>query len=190
MFILGLLVISFMFVGCATSNPDKMVQLNRTEYMCKINPAPYSKLQGKRILLSTIIDNSKNTKLFNYYNPQMTIGYELYYSSRSNMQPVTSYFWYALKKAFECAGLRIEEYGPVYDAELTLTFTSLTDEEIQFTALLTKTGKLSYTKEYVVSMPKVQTHESSILKQRAYGMLDSIVVTMLNDPDFQKCFYD
>jgi hypothetical protein len=165
-FILCLLVIIFTIMGCVTP------------------------LQGKRILLSTIIDNSKNTTNLFYYNPKQTVGYELYYSSSSAMQPVVSYFWYSLKKAFECVGIRIEEYGLAYDAELSLTFTSLTDEEIKFTAVLIKMGKWLYTRDYVVSMPKVQTDENSILEQRAYGMLDSIATTILNDQNFQKALLD
>jgi hypothetical protein len=165
-FILCLLVIIFTIMGCVTPYPNKLVQLNRERYVCKADPAQFNKLQGKRILLSTIIDNSKNTTNLFYYNPKQTVGYELYYSSSSAMQPVVSYFWYSLKKAFECVGIRIEEYGLAYDAELSLTFTSLTDEEIKFTAVLIKMGKWLYTRDYVVSMPKVQTDENSILEQR------------------------
>jgi hypothetical protein len=179
-FILSLLVIFLMLIGCSTHG--------KVVYLCKIDPAPYSKLSGKQILLSTIKDNSKNTTNFYYYNPKQTIGYELYYSPHGMMQPVVSYFWYSLKKAFECAGVRIEESGPVYNAELSLTFNSLTDEEIKFTAVLTKIGKLLYTRDHVVTTPKVQTDENSILEQRAYGMLDLIVASILNDPDFQKAF--
>jgi hypothetical protein len=100
-----------------------------------------------------------------------------------------SYFWYALQKGFECAGVKIEEGGPVYDAELTLTIKSLTDEEITFQALLTKMGQLVCNKDFVIRMPKVETNEQSVLEQRAYRMLDSIVTTILSDPDIQKAFF-
>jgi hypothetical protein len=123
-----------------------------------------------------------------YYNPEKMIGYRLYNAENTLQQPVVTYFWYSLKKGFECAGIRIEEYGLVYDAELSLIFKSLTDEEIKFTMLLTKAGKLMYQQDYVVKMPEVQSKDHAVLEQRAYGMLDSIVKTILNDPDFQKAF--
>jgi len=185
-YLLCLPLMIFMLIGCATPYPSKLVQLNRERYVCKVDTASYSKLQGKRILLSTIIDKSKNTTNLFYYNPKQTIGYEMYYSSYSQMQPVVSYFWYSLKKAFECAGIKVEEYGLAYDAELSLTFSSLTDEEIKFTAVLLKIGKWLYTRDYLVTMPEVQTDENSILEQRAYGMLDSIVTAILSDLNFQK----
>ena len=102
-------------------------------------------------------------------------------------QPVVSYFWYALKKGFECAGIRIFSYG-LYDAELSLIFKSLTDEEIKFTMIVTKIGKLIYQHDYVIKMPEAQSKDHAVLEQRAYGMLDSIVRTILDDPDFQKAF--
>jgi hypothetical protein len=123
-----------------------------------------------------------------YYNPDKTIGYRLYSAENTLQQPLVTYFWYSLKKSFECAGVRIEEYGPIYDAELSLIFKSLTDEEIKFTMLVTKIGKLIYKQDYVVKMPEAQSKDHAVLEQRAYGMLDSIVRTILNDPDFQKVF--
>jgi hypothetical protein len=185
------LPVFFLLIGCAVMPyPDKFIQLNRERYVCNVDSAPYKKLHGKRILLASITDNSNNTTNLAYYNPKRTIGYDLYYSTRSMQQPVVSYFWYSLKKAFECTGVRIEESGPIYDAELTLTFNSLTDEKIIFSAVLTKIGKLLYEKEYIVVMPKVQKEEDSILEQRAYSMLDSIVRAILSDPYFQKAFDD
>jgi hypothetical protein len=84
----------------------------------------------------------------------------------------------------------IEEYGPVNDADLSLTFLSLTDEEIRFRALLTRQGTQAIEKEYTVTMTKVQMYEKALLEDRAYRMLDAIVATILNDPDFQKAFFE
>lgn len=156
-FIICLFVISSTFLGCApASSVVKVIELNRERYTCKIDLAQFSDYKGKRILLSSIEDKSKNTTNLYYYNPQQTIGYSLYYSSSSMQQPVVSHYWYALQKAFECAGLKIEEYGPAYDAELSLTFDSLTDEEIMFGANLIKSHKMPYSKNYAVRTPKVE----------------------------------
>ena len=104
-------------------------------------------------------------------------------------QPIVSYYWYALKKAFQCAGVKVMEYGPYYDAELTLIFNSLTDEEIQFQLDLIKNDKLAYTKDYIVRMPDIEASNAEMLEKRAYAMLDSIVSTILNDPNFQKALF-
>ena len=180
------LVSALIICGCGPYATN-IVDLNRDRYVCKINPAQFNNFQGKRILLSTIIDESKNTTNMGYYNPDQTIGYRLFYTKNSMQQPVVSYFWYALKKGFECAGIRIFSYG-LYDAELSLIFKSLTDEEIKFTMIVTKIGKLIYQHDYVIKMPEAQSKDHAVLEQRAYGMLDSIVRTILDDPDFQKAF--
>jgi hypothetical protein len=180
------LVSALIICGCGPYATN-IVDLNRDKFVCKINPAQFNNFQGKRFLLSTIIDESKNTTNLGYYNPDKTIGYRLSYSESSVQQPVVSYFWYALKKGFECAGIRIFSYG-LYDAELSFIFKSLTDEEIKFTMIVTKIGKLIYQHDYVIKMPEAQSKDHAVLEQRAYGMLDSIVRTILDDPDFQKAF--
>jgi hypothetical protein len=186
----GLLLTVLVMCGCAPY-ARTVVPLNRDSYICRNDPGQFGLFQGKRILLNTIRDESKNTSNLAYYSPEGTVGYQLFYSSEHTIQqPVVSYFWYALKKGFECAGVRIEEYGPIYDAELSLTFLSLTDEEVQFRALLMQKGVLSLQKEYAVTMPKVPIIKKDLLEDRAYRMLDTIVATILNDPDFQKAFFE
>lgn len=186
----ALLLTVLAMTGCAPY-ARMVVPLNREKYVCKNDPAKFTLFQGKRILLTTIRDESKNTSNLAYYNPEGTVGYQLFYSSRHEVQqPVVSYFWYALKKGFECVGVRIEEYATIFDAELSLIFLSLTDEEIQFRTLLTRKGVLTLQKEYAVTMPRVATVDKDLLEERAYRMLDAIVATILNDPDFQKAFFE
>jgi hypothetical protein len=186
----GLLLTVLMMTACAPY-ARTVVPLNRDNYICRNDPGQFSRYQGKSILLTTIRDESKNTSNLAYYNPEGTVGYQLFYSSdHSIQQPVPSYFWYALKKGFECAGIRIEEYGPIYDAELSLTLLSLTDEEIQFRALLTRNGVLTLQKEYAVAMPKLPVIDKGLLEDRAYRMLDAIVATILTDPGFHKAFFE
>jgi hypothetical protein len=186
----GLLPAVLVMTGCGPYT-STVVQLNREKYLCRNDPNQFSPYQGKRILLSTITDESKNTSNLAYYNPERTVGYQLFYSSQHQMpQPVVSYFWYALQKGFECGGVRIEEHGRIYDAELSLALKSLTDEEIRFQASLTRKTALVLEKEYVVTMPKVQAIETKVLEDRAYRMLDAIVARILNDQDFQKAFFE
>lgn len=186
----GLLLTVLVVAGCAPY-ARMVVPLNRDKYVCKNDAGKFTLFQGKRILLTTITDESRNTSGLAYYNPEGTVGYQLFYSSQHEMQqPVVSYFWYALKKGFECVGVQIQEYGTIFDAELSLTFLSLTDEEIQFRVLLIRKEVLTLQKEYAVTMPRVATVDKNLLEDRAYRMLDAIVATILNDPDFQKAFFE
>ena len=186
--IIFLIAISSVLMGCGpASSVVKVVELNRDRYECKIDPSQFKQYHGKNFLLASIEDESDNTENLYYYNPQKTIGYRLYYSSSSVRQPVVSYYWYALQKGFECAGLKVEEY--IHDdQEVALTFNSLTDEEILFDLALMKNGRQSYATSYTIKMPAVDANNADVLEQRAYGMLDMIVTTILKDPHFETAF--
>lgn len=186
---IAIVLIVFFIVGCGPV-VTTTVTLNRDKYSSTLNPKDYEAVQGKRILFHSIKDKSTNTSNLSYYNPEKTIGYSLYYKSpeRSMAQPVVSFFWYALKKGFDHAGIIIEESSPIYDAELTMTFRSVTDREINFDVIFTRMGKLIYEKNYSVKSPDVKTEDVSVLEQRAYGMIDSMVKAILDDPDFKKMF--
>lgn len=191
MIVLGSLLLTALITSGCAPYARTVVSLNRDNYICRNDPGQFGLFQGKRILLTTIRDESKNTSNLAYYSPEGTVGYQLFYSSEHSIQqPVVSYFWYALKKGFECVGVRIEEYGPIFDAELSLTFLSLTDEEVQFRALLMRKGVLTLQKEYAVAMPKLTSRDKGLLEERAYRMLDAIVAALLTDPGFQKAFFE
>lgn len=183
-------LVAFVLLAVWACGPmtSTVVVLNREEYTPKVSPAEFSELQGRQILIWSIVDQAKNTENLAYYNEERTVGYKLFYSNpdRSMSQPVVSFLWYSLKKGFEQAGIKVVEDGPLYDAELFLTILSLTDEEIHFTALVTRSGRQLYTKEYRVHAPGAKSTDREVLKQRAYGMLDEIVRTILRDDDFRK----
>lgn len=187
-FVFFFLVFSSLLSGCGVPTGAARVDLSRERYVSKIDPAQFQEYRGKAIIFPTIIDESKNTKNFYYCNPDETVCYSLFYSSTAMQQPLVSYYWYALKKAFESAGIRIVEDERFPDGELALTFKSLTDEEVQFTADLTKRN-MAHSKLYTVRMPKVEARRLDLLEQRAYGMLDSIVMTILSDPGFHDAFF-
>jgi hypothetical protein len=182
------LIIIFM-VGCATT-ANSIVQLSREKYVSQVNPKDYKMFRGRRILFSSIIDKSTNTSNLAYYNPERTIGYQLYYTLplQGMPQPVVSFFWYALQKGFDHAGIIIEESAPFVDIELTMILRSVTDKEINFDVFFTRMGRLIYEKNYLVKTPYVQTTNNFVLEQRAYGMIDSMIKTILDDPNFKKMF--
>lgn len=187
-FVIFSAVVFLMFCGCGPLT-STVVQLNRERYTPQINPANYSSLQGKVILFDSIEDKSTNTVNLAYFNPEKTVGYQLFYSSQHTLsQPVVSFFWYSLKKGFEHAGIKIIEGGPIYDAELLMTINSLTDEEIRFNILLTQKGKAFCRKDYVVTVQKATIKDQEFLERRAYSMLDSIIHAMLTDKNFQEAF--
>ena len=103
-------------------------------------------------------------------------------------QPVVSFFWYALQKGFDHVGIIIEESAPFVDIELTMILRSVTDREINFDVFFTRMGRLIYEKNYLVKTPYVQTTNNFVLEQRAYGMIDSMIKTILEDPNFKKMF--
>lgn len=186
--IANVLIIIFM-IGCAPT-ANTIVQLGREKYVSQINPEDYKMVRGKKILFSSIMDKSTNTVNLGYFNPERTVGYQLFYGlpDIGMPQPVVSFFWYALKKGFDHAGIIIEESSPIYDAELTMTFRSVTDREINFDVVFTRMGGLFYQKNYSVKTPDVRTTDKTVLERRAYGMIDSMVKTILDDPDFNKMF--
>ncbi len=172
--------------GCAAPRIVKTVELSTDVYACKLDPASFSPYQGKHVLMSSIRNKSRNTTALFYFDSERTVGYRSYFPASTEPQPVEVYFWYGLQKAFGCAGIRIEGQGTGHDAELSLTFHSLTDVEIIFTADLTKADKYTYSREYTVRMPPADEGRHGTPEQRAYGMLDAIVSTMLKDPEFGK----
>ncbi len=170
--------------GCSALT-STVVVLNREYYTPSLNPAQYKHLHGKRILFGSIEDQSTNTSNLNYFSPDRSVSYKLYYTSPQNSvaQPVVSFLWYALKKGFERTGVVIVEGGPLYDAELYMTITSLTDEEIRFNALLKQRGSELYKKNYAVRVPGGKMQDPAALEDRAYAMLDAMVKAILADAE-------
>ena len=181
----GALCLAAFLFGCGPV-ASTVVQLNRENYIPKIDAAPSEKWKGKRLYLTRVVNGAANTSTFAYYNRQGSVGYALYYSHRSMPQPVESFFWYMLQKGFEQAGVGIDEHGRVYDAELSIVLQSLTDEEVRFAACLAKAGKSEIQKRLVVTIPPNPTKAPHVLEERAYRMVDGMVAAILSDPDFQK----
>jgi len=186
-FFIACVLLMLVLFGCGPTT-STVVTLGRDNYVPQLNPDDYKMLQGKQILFHTIKDQSTNTSNLAYYNPERTIGYSLYYKrpNEGMAQPVVSFFWYALKKGFDHIGIIIEESSPLYDAETIMTFRSVTDREIKFHVLFTKLGRKFYEKTYTVKAPDAPTDDAAALEKRAYGMIDAMVKTIVDDPDFKR----
>lgn len=185
-FIVCALLVIFI-VGCAPMT-NTIVTLGRDNYVPQLNPNDYKQFHDKQILFHSIKDQSANTSNLAFYNPERTVGYSLYYKrpNEGMAQPVVSFFWYALKKGFDHIGIIIEESSPIYDAEMNMTFRSVTDREIKFHVLFTKLGKKFYEKTYSVKTPDVRTDDAAVLEKQAYGMIDAMVKAIVDDPDFKR----
>jgi len=178
-------LLSVILIGCAPS-ASTIVSLSRERYSPNINHENYTNYKGKVILLASIIDKSGTPNLA-YYSPDRTVGYQLFYTSSATInQPVVSFFWYALQKGFERAGIVITPGDPIYDAEMTIILRSVSDREIVFDVLFTKMGKRLYKHTYSVKSHGAPTNDVAVLEKRAYEMIDGMVLSILEDPDFKK----
>lgn len=179
------ILLCMILIGCAPS-ASTIVSLSRERYSPNINHENYTNYKDKVILLASIIDKSGTPNLA-YYSPDRTVGYQLFYTSSSTInQPVVSFFWYALQKGFERAGIVITPGDPIYDAEITLILRSVSDREIVFDVLCTKMGKRLYKRTYSVKSNGAPTNDVAVLEKRAYEMIDGMVLSILEDPDFKK----
>lgn len=180
-------VIMILIAACGPST-SQVVVLNRDDYASQIDPARYPQYKGKIIMLNSIVENSKNTSNFAYYNPEKTFGHSLFYSTpgRNLPQPLASYLWYVLQKGFGSAGIKIVADETSFDAEMTITINSITDEEVKFDVLTIGNNSLKTQKSYVTTMPKAPSLESPVLEKRAYKMHDKMIEAILDDPDMQK----
>jgi hypothetical protein len=180
-------VLMLFIIGCGPMT-STTVTLARDKYIPQLNPDDYKHFHGKQIIFHSINDQSANTSNLAFYNPEKTIGYSLYYKQPNEgmAQPVVSFFWYALKKGFDHIGIIIADASPTFDAEMFMTFRSVTDREIKFHILFTKLGRKFYEKTYTVTASDVRTDDIAVLEKRAYGIIDAMVKTIADDPDFKR----
>jgi len=192
MFWLFVFCLLFICVAGCASPTTTVITLNREKYNPKLNPKDYEFIKDKVILFHSIVDLSKDSSNWIYYNPEKTVAYKLYYDSpeKALPQPVVSFLWYAMEKGFLRMGVIIDEQGIKSDAELNMYLKSLTDSEAHFVITTTCGGKLAYKKAYAVKAPGDISKEESALEQRAYDMFDSILKVIMDDPDFRKMFVE
>lgn len=186
-YLIAYMLMTLLITACAPVT-NTVVTLSRDRYTPKLNLDDYKIYNDKTILLSSIEDKSGTPNMW-YYNPDKTVGYQLFYASSSSInQPVVSFFWYALQKGFEHTRINIVTTGPVYNIELSITFTSLSDKEVQFDVVASKRGRLLYNRHHIVRTQDMQTTDTTVLENRAYEMIDAMVKAILDDPEFRKIF--
>lgn len=179
-----MIIASMLVITACAPGSYTMVNLRRDLYTSQNKPDAFAQYAGKRILLDTIGDESKNTKNFNYFSPDQSVAYNFFYTDNYRPQALRSFYWYTLQKAFQSVGMFIEETCANCDAQMQLTFLAMDDEQWKFKVKLIRPGKTPYEKEYMINLPPAGTLDKTELEKRAYRMIDLLVTTVLNDPGF------
>ncbi|MGD0021219.1 MAG: hypothetical protein ABSC54_02845 [Smithellaceae bacterium] len=168
---------------------EPYVKLFRSDYQTRLDPAKYPEFKNQTISFYSIGIEDRNLNNFFFYSSDDKIGYELYYSHNKPMQPVSSFFWYALEKTFGTLGLVVTPDGPIENVPaLVLTFTFLNDQEAKFRITLTRNEKLLLEKTISVTQKLPPTNDIEELEKRGYALIDLIARAILNDPDFKRGF--
>ncbi len=185
-----ILALSVLLLLSCTPMAGTIVQVSRDRYMPSMILPELAEYRGQTMIFDSIVVESKDVHNFYYFSPDREIGYVLLYSPQHMQQPVASFYWYALQKAFLNAGIKVKEGGPLKNApELRLSINSLTDQDAELTVSLSRNGVLLVQKNIKVSMPMPPTKDIPELEKRSYLFLDKIAVTVLTDPDIKREFF-
>lgn len=166
------------------------VSVSRDKYMPLLQSTMFPEYKGQIIIFDSIEIDAPEVTNFYYLNEDKTVGYTLFYTSNGIQQPVVSFFWYALQKAFETIGIQVKESGLVKNAvRLNLKIMSLTDQKAIFKVSLLRNGYLIMQKDITVIKKFPPTKDISELSKRAYEYIDYIAASILSDPDFKREFF-
>lgn len=189
----ALILSSLILFSCSFPPPKGVINVpvSRDQYQPLLESSKYAEYKGQTIIFDSIdIGEIRDVTNFYYLSEDKTVGYTLFYTSDGIQQPVVSFFWYALQKAFLNIGIDVKERGLIKNAaQLNFKIMSLTDQEAKFIVSLSRNGYLILQKEIIVSKKFPPTKDESELKKRAYEFIDCIAETILSDSDFKREFF-
>jgi hypothetical protein len=172
---LGLILGVFLFAGCSTSSV--YVDISYDRYTPRFQADKYPAYKDKKLFLSTFTNNAKNTSVFYYFSPDSKIKYGEY--------TIASYYWYCFEKAFNKIGMNIYKETASSDiAEFIFNFDYLSDQKISYSVTVKKRMNAVYQKKYEITMPTPESEDKQYLENRAYEMVDDIIVNILSDTNF------
>ena len=177
-----LALISLTFLSCSkaivrSSSSKIKVELSSARYTPKFQINKYSAFKNKNLFLSSMTNNAKDTTVFYYFSSDFQIRY--------GHEALSSYFWYCFAKGFNRVGITTyKDSAPSDIPEFTFEFDSITDQYISYRATVTKRYNVVYQRKFEVTMPDPATENVYILEDKAYEMVDSIILNILDDPDF------
>jgi hypothetical protein len=188
----------FFLIGCVAGTKVTMTQ---DKYTPAFKSGEFSRLKGKKLVLSNFINQAQNTKTYDYFSADKKVTYE---TSAS----LESYFWYCFQKDFKHVGVNLVDYNhagyygphsywwgaPPPQApraakgvpEFQLVILSITDQEFKFKAFVFKDGQTKFAKAYSVTMPAAGTENVADLEKRSYRLVDLAFTTIMKDREFQK----
>ena len=183
-------ILTLILLSCQTPAGTLNVLISKDLYQPSLDPSRYADYKGQIIIFDSIDIEAPDVTNFYYLNEDKTVGYTLSYAPYGMQQPVVSFFWYALQKAFVNIGIDIREAGPIKNAaQLHLKIMYLTDQEAKFAVSLSRNGLLLLQKIIISSKKFPPTKDVPDLQKRSYEFIDHIAETILSDPDFKREFF-
>jgi len=196
-------IIGFFLMSCAASSKITMTQ---EKYSPSFRAGDYSRVKGKKLILSSFYNQAQNTKAGSYNSADNKYMYEC-------NATLENYYWGCFRKAFKHIGVNLVDYtygggprpyhhgywwghAPPSEAaraargvpEFQLILTSMTDQEFRFKVLLFKNGETKLDKDFTVKMAPAGTDNVGELEKRSYRLVDLAFTTIMKDRDFQRVF--
>jgi hypothetical protein len=185
-----ILAIAALMIGCVPPPTLTTLGLNKERYSPNIDLADVADFREQTIIFQPISAiKESNYKTFYYLSEDGSISYTLYNSSRSVQQPLTSFFWGAMEKAFKSIGLGIDTYPLKNVPAVNLRMLALSDEQVDLQVTLLRNGHLIMQKEIRIQQKMQPTSVIPELERRQYAFIDLMVTTILNDSDFKASFF-
>lgn len=173
--------------ACAIrKNPTIFVDVYHSIYQPKFDPAAFADYKGKAIVFDSIRNEAGNTTMLGYYSWDRNVRYTMNYAVGRMSQPMESFLWYALQKAFAHAGITATNENLPDKLDLHLTVLSLDDREAKLQMQVFRAGKTVVQKTITATQNLPPTTDVSELENRTYKYIDILAVAVLSDPDFKK----
>ena len=139
--------------------------------------------EGKSLYLMNFDNQANDTSIWYYYSSDK----KLRYGADSTIH---NYFWYAFNDAFIKAGMAVSsvDHPDLTAPAMWVTLRSITDERYNVRVTVQKRGARTFLKDYSVeeTLPAEADRNPQLMAQRAYGMTNRLIESVLGDPEFQK----
>ncbi len=157
------------------------IDLKQASYAPAFDTADLAGYKGKTVFVSDIANNARGTTIWDYYSGTSRTYYEAWPTLRT-------YFWDCFVKAFDRVGVTIApdaQNAP----DFSVSFTSISDQELVFDVVLARAGEAPFKKQYKVETPPPDAAaDPAALENRGYRQIDQAFTAVVADPDFRKAF--
>jgi hypothetical protein len=144
-----------------------------------------SAYKGKKINLINFDNQAGNTGLWYYYSADQKFSY-------GGDSVIHNYFWYAFQNALVNIGMEVSSghrTNPLLPA-MWMSLKSVTDDRFEVRINLQKNEIPFLIKVYTVTAQQLAEEQRTPenLERRAYDMTNSLIETILTDPEFKNAF--